>query len=173
MDPTTALLAAYTLTVTAYLIHTRINQPTDATNRHERDLHARNLSEHTFAGIIEGLNNSHQELVLAMQKHLEAMTAPAPISQSNPQPPSTDYIFGEAADELHQFHDDVGTPPVEDTPDWTDAFLPDSRGDEPRIATVRPGDSIVPGQGNWNEAVAEGRAVANGGVVSGEDQWNE
>lgn len=174
MDPTVALLTAYVVTVAAVLIHHLAATESGRTNRHQRELHGRNLSEHTFAGIIEHLNDSHRELVLAQQRHLEAMTAPQPdYTPGPPTPqPNSEYLFGEAANELNQFHDTVGAPPVEDTPDWTDALLPDGRGDEPRVASVRPGDSIVPGQGNWNEAMAEGRAVQNGGVVSGEDQWD-
>lgn len=97
----------------------------------------------------------------------EPLNAPAP-----PQIPVHEQeVAGQAQDAIREFHDGFGGDPV-DTPDWTDGWMPDRRGDEPRVASVRPGDTIIPGQGNWEQMMGEGRAVVGDEVVSGEEQWD-
>jgi hypothetical protein len=175
MDPIIALLIAYTLTIFAVLTHVRTVNPTPREILTRMEHHARGMSERAFADIIDGINQGNHQLVTSMQKHLERMTTPVySVDADDPRnrpSPTSEYQFGEATDPLTQFHDTMGTPPIEDTPDWTDQMLPNERGTQPRVASVRPGDSIIPGQGNWDEMTAEGRTVANGGMASGEDQW--
>ena len=171
MDPTVALLTAYLATLAAVLTFALTSE---AGRRQFNEQRTRGLTERAFADIIQEMGDRNHEVIKSMQGHLERMTTPQGDGYTTVHPtPQPDYVFGEAVDEVNQFHDTMGGRPVEDTPDWTDAMFPNERLDEPRVATVRPGDSIIPGQGNWDEMTAEGRTVANGGVVSGEDQWNQ
>ena len=103
-----------------------------------------------------------------IDKLLGALTDPA--APPAPTPVHTSELAGQAFDAVREFHDGFGGDVV-DTPDWTDPMFPDARGDEPRVASVRPGDSVIPGQGNWEQMVGEGRAVVGDEMVGGDEQW--
>lgn len=119
--------------------------------------------------LIASTNDSTQVLAATIDKLLAALTEPI----NTPQQPVLVHeqeVAGQAQDAIREFHDGFTGDPV-DTPDWTDSWFPDARGTEPRIASVRPGDSVIPGQGNWDAMMNEGRAVVGDEVVGGDEQW--
>lgn len=170
MDTTTflaILLPACLATVVALVA---IQQGTRrAELRNNREHYRDDTMENLVAKMVEMSKGETRGLMDVIHKLLHALTEPI-NPPTPPTPVHEQELAGQAADAIREFHDGFSGDPV-DTPDWTDGWLPDTRGDEPRIASVRPGDSVVPGQGNWDAMMGEGRAVVGDEMVSGEDQW--
>lgn len=172
MDATTAFLIAYLATLAAIAV---IWIDDHITERRYDEQTSRESTEEAFASLVDKLSTSHAEHTASMQRHLEALMAPPPSSPAT-TPTTGDYpgdLFGQVATELDRHNATVTAVPPDpmDYPDWTDTLLPDGRGDQPRVATIRPGDSPVPGGERWEEMLAEGREVVGGEMHGGDEQW--
>jgi len=171
MDETTFWLALVTiLCATGVLVYAIASGNRRAELRNNREDYRDDTMENLVGELVESCKSGNDALSATIDKLLVALTEPLGAPQQ-PVLVHEQEVAGQAQDAIREFHDNF-TGDVTDTPDWTDGWLPDARGDEPRVASVRPGDSVIPGQGNWEQMMGEGRAIVGDEVVGGDEQWD-
>lgn len=173
MDPAATFFLTLTgiVCMTGVLVYAIASGNRRAELRNNREDYRDDTMENLVESMTEMSKMGSDVLTHMVDKLLGALTEPMTASPQPQLDVHEQEVAGQAQDVIREFHDGFAGDPV-DTPDWTDSWFPDARGTEPRVASVRPGDTIVPGQGNWEEMMGQGRAIVGDEVVSGEDQWD-